>query len=237
MANDYFKFKQFTVQQNNCAMKVTTDACLFGAWSCNILKNFQAETILDIGAGTGLLSLMLAQTTNASIVGVEIEEKAAIQATENVNNSPWKDRISIHHQPIQEYLTDKKFDVIISNPPFFKNSLLSDDEKRNTALHSNNLTFFNLKSIVDNLLINNGLFLILLQHERHNEIIEIMKDYYLMFITSVKPTPQHQFFRAMLCFSNNKYFKLTENQLIIKDNDDKYSNEFSILLSEFYLNL
>src|SRR4051812_32138561 len=112
-----FSFKQFTIHQNNCAMKVCTDACLFGAWVAAVMKSGETKngTILDIGTGTGLLSLMLAQEFDGRIDAVEIDEAAAQQAQENFNASPWKDRLNVSHTALQHYIPGKKYNLIISN--------------------------------------------------------------------------------------------------------------------------
>src|SRR5258705_6346666 len=143
MANSYFKFKQFTIHQDRCAMKVTTDACLFGAWvaiEAGILES-EDGSILDIGAGTGLLSLMLAQKTNVSIDSVEIDEAAAKQARENADASPWKERIFVMpgDAKYMAYTLCKNFDIIISNPPFYENELASPDHHKNIAHHDGGL--------------------------------------------------------------------------------------------------
>ena len=113
MANTYFQFKQFTIHQDKCAMKVCTDSCVFGAW-IPIPKNTQH--ILDIGSGTGLLSLMMAQRTNAIIEGIEIENNAYLQSVENFNNSKWSDRLHMHHGNIKDFAFNKKFDLDIDEP-------------------------------------------------------------------------------------------------------------------------
>ena len=117
MSNSYFKFKQFTIEQNDCAMKVGTDGCLLGSWfDCG-----ESKRILDIGCGTGLIAIMAAQRSNAAITGVEIDGKAAMQARINADNSPWGERIEIINSDLLEYNSDTQFDTIVSNPPYFAN--------------------------------------------------------------------------------------------------------------------
>ena len=137
MANQYFQFKQFTVQQDACAMKVTTDACLFGAWVANRINglDLKGKHFLDIGTGTGLLSLMVAQQTDASIDAVEIETAAANQAQENFEQSPWNNKLFLHNSSIQTFIPQHKYDFIFTNPPFFFNDLKSKNHARNIALH------------------------------------------------------------------------------------------------------
>src|SRR4051812_28508477 len=114
MSNNYFNFKQFTVYQEKCAMKVCTDACVFGAWVANKIKqSHHVKNIFDIGTGTGLLSLMVAQKTNACIDAIEIDRAAADQAIENILRSPWKEKVHVINVSLQQYITDKKYDLII----------------------------------------------------------------------------------------------------------------------------
>ncbi|WP_299824250.1 methyltransferase [uncultured Pontibacter sp.] len=133
MANSYFQFKQFRVEQDKCAMKVCTDSCLFGA----VVDVANAESILDIGAGTGLLSLMVAQRSQASIDAVEINLAAQQQAQENFGTSPWSNRLKLHPESLQEFAAHNRqsYDVILSNPPFFISSLKSPDAAINAARH------------------------------------------------------------------------------------------------------
>jgi tRNA1Val (adenine37-N6)-methyltransferase len=138
LGNSYFQFKQFTVHQGDCAMKVTTDACIQGAWT-PVQKD--EVRILDIGAGTGLLSLMLAQKApNAIVDAVELNEQAATQAGQNFAGSPWADRLNVICSDIQGYRATHKYDLIISNPPFFNNSLKGPEASRNNARHTTALT-------------------------------------------------------------------------------------------------
>ena len=135
-------------------MKVCTDSCLFGAWIASAIedKNISAETILDIGTGTGLLSLMLAQKTNAGIDAVEIDTNAFEQATENVNASPWNKQIKVFKADIKKWNASLKYDLIISNPPFYENDLLPESEASSVAKHSAALTLEELITITKNLL-------------------------------------------------------------------------------------
>lgn len=129
MSNSHFNFKQFSVQQDLCSMKVGTDGVLLGAWT----NTDNASRILDIGTGTGLISLMLAQRSKATIFAVDAEENACNQATINFDASPWKERLCIVHSKIQDYQPGEKFDLIVSNPPYFTGYYSSDDLSRDIA--------------------------------------------------------------------------------------------------------
>ncbi|MEO8711563.1 MAG: methyltransferase, partial [Parafilimonas sp.] len=168
MPNDYFRFKQFIITQDKCAMKVCTDACLFGAWAAHN-PQLEASNILDIGTGTGLLSLIYAQKNmHASIDAIEIDEAAVQQARENFEASIWKERLHVYNTSIQQFATssNKKYDVIICNPPFYENDLKSENKQRNLALHSDALTLEELISDVDLLLGDDGSFFVLLPFHR-----------------------------------------------------------------------
>jgi tRNA1Val (adenine37-N6)-methyltransferase len=147
MANSYFDFKQFRIEQGNCGMKVSTDACIQGAWTP---VPHGACRILDAGAGTGLLSLMLAQRApEVMIDALEIDEAAAIQAGENISASAFADRIHIHHQDVRSFQPEDQYDLIICNPPFFINSLNSPEAARNLARHNHTLQQKDLLDLFD----------------------------------------------------------------------------------------
>ena len=132
MANSYFRFKQFTIHQEKCAMKVGTDGCLLGAW----VDLSQSQRILDVGCGSGLIAIMTAQRcTNVTITGIEIDNEAASQATENAESSPWAERIEIICEDFLKFTPEQQFDTIVSNPPYFSNSLKCPNDKRNKARH------------------------------------------------------------------------------------------------------
>lgn len=241
MSNNYFQFKQFTVQQEQCAMKVCTDACLFGAWVAEKIRNPKSEirNMLDIGTGTGLLSLMLAQQTDATIDAIEIDEAAATQAAQNFEASPWNNRLNVHNSSIQELeqQTNTRYDLIISNPPFFENDLKGDNVKRNIALHSSELSLDDLLNAIDKYLNDDGLFAVLLPYHRtaYFEKLAGLK-YCLHERVLVKQTPKHNYFRSMLLFGATKT-ETKENEIIIRDEEDYYSEMFITLLKDYYLAL
>ncbi|MBA4166660.1 MAG: methyltransferase, partial [Chitinophagaceae bacterium] len=142
MPNSYFRFRRFTVWQDRCAMKVCTDACLFGAWLANEVHD--AVHVLDIGTGTGLLSLMFAQNSSASVNALEIDKDASVQAAENFNSSPWAYRLKVIDKSVQDYTAafpgTSLYDLVFSNPPFYSNDLKSSDSRRNLAQHSEALS-------------------------------------------------------------------------------------------------
>ncbi|MES2880979.1 MAG: methyltransferase, partial [Bacteroidota bacterium] len=170
MSNTYFQFKQFTVQQNRCAMKVTTDGCFFGAWCAVQIQKTNAQHVLDIGAGSGLLSLMIAQKNLIEITPVEIDEDAAAQAGENISASPWAERISIVAKDILTTNFASSFDIIVSNPPFYENELPSEKETKNKAHHSYALTLKQLFSFAQKNLSPGGKFFVMLPYKRVSEI-------------------------------------------------------------------
>jgi tRNA1Val (adenine37-N6)-methyltransferase len=150
--NAYFQFKQFAIWQDHCGMKVGTDGILLGAWADGI----KAQHILDIGTGTGLIALMLAQRSQAQIDAIEIDRDAYQQALDNTAQSPWSHRITVHHGAIQGYDTARVYDLIVSNPPFFAQSSLSLDLARNTARQSDRLIMPDLLQATQRLLRDSG---------------------------------------------------------------------------------
>ncbi len=238
MPNNYFQFKQFTVQQDKCAMKVCTDACLFGAWAADLLQQKNISDILDIGAGTGLLSLLLAQKTAATITAVEIDKPAFEQAAENFIQSPWKDHLYIYNTDIVTYSPGKKYDVIISNPPFFEDDLKSPRQNKNAAKHDSTLTLDVLCSKVKQLLTEDGYFAVLLPFHRSGYFIAKAEQHelYCKEKVLVKQTQLHSCFRSMLLFSSTKQ-TVTKKEIVIKDNYGDYTTAFTDLLRDYYLYL
>lgn len=242
MSNPYFHFKQFTVQQQNCAMKVCTDACLFGAWVGAAINNEQLiiNNALDIGTGTGLLSLMLAQKTNAVIDAVEIDELAATQAQLNFQDSQWIERLNIYNSPIQDFnaSASQQYDLIISNPPFFENDLKSSNNKRNLALHDDALMLDELIIIAKKLLKQPGIFAVLLPYQRMEYFMKLAvnEGLYILKQALVKQTQVHDYFRCMLLLKPHTCELITE-EIIIQNEMRKYTAAFISLLKDYYLNL
>jgi tRNA1Val (adenine37-N6)-methyltransferase len=238
MPNHYFKFKQFTIQQEHCAMKVCTDACLFGAYVADQVKTKSSATILDIGTGTGLLSLMLAQRVPAIIDAVEIDAAACVQANENFEQSPWKERLTAFNTDILQFGKDKTYDGIISNPPFFEKDLKSNDGSKNNAKHDTSLTLDQLLTVVKKHLAPDGMFAVLLPAHRVEAFIEmaLKNDLHLSKKILVKQTEKHDPFRGILIF-NRRHAPVYEETVVVKNMDNKYSVRFAELLKDYYLYL
>jgi tRNA1Val (adenine37-N6)-methyltransferase len=239
MPNHFFKFKQFTIFQDKCAMKVCTDACLFGGWLADNAELGSAKQVLDIGAGTGLLSLMLAQKLQeAKIDAVEIDLHAAEQAKENFEGSDWAARLNLVNMPVQKLNPEIKYELIISNPPFFENDLKSSDHKRNMALHSTVLGLDELFDFVNNNIDDNGFFAVLIPYHRTQQCLQLanQRGFYLAESVQVRQTPKHDFFRSMLLFGKQPS-EAVENLIVIKDANNAYTEEFVRLLKDYYLHL
>lgn len=218
-------------------MKVCTDACLFGAWVANeFAANNKVKFCLDIGAGTGLLSLMLAQKTTASIDAVEIDTAAFEQAKENSCQSPWGEKISIVNTDISTFETNKKYECIISNPPFFEGDLKSSSSNKNAAKHDTTLTLQQLLQVVDKTLHQEGYFAILLPYHRAEFFIEAAAKFTLYPTKKVliKQTPRHNYFRAILLFTRQQK-KVNIEEIIIKNEANNYTEVFTGLLKDYYL--
>jgi tRNA1Val (adenine37-N6)-methyltransferase len=240
MSQDFFQFKQFIVRQDQSAMKVCTEACIFGA--CIQIEK-STSTILDIGTGTGLLTLMMAQKTTEEvrIDAVEIEPNAAKQASENIYQSPWSQRsISVYPVALQDYRanTGKKYDLIVSNPPFYQNHLKSPNTKKNLALHNDSLPFDVLVSTVSILLSENGYFWILLPAFIHTQMTGLAEQHGLFLIREINIYNQanKEVFRKIGAFSKKKQELKSEN-LIIRNADNSYTGSFKSLLKDYYLHL
>ena len=245
MPNNYFQFRQFTVYQDKCAMKVCTDACLFGAVTALLFaEKGHALRMLDIGTGTGLLALMFAQKNNNAVIdAVEIDGTAAQQAAVNFAASPWIENITVHHSSIQGFtqsrqLPSQTYNLVISNPPFFEHDLKSSDVKRNLALHSAELSLEALLSCTASLLSDDGVFGVLLPWHRTDwfEKFAAGKGFHCIKKFSVKQTPQHSYFRSILFFSRVAGATFNE-EIIIKDESNVYTAAFTALLKDYYLYL
>jgi tRNA1Val (adenine37-N6)-methyltransferase len=242
--NAYFQFKQFTIHQDKCAMKVTTDACLFGAWITSLFKieDLRFNNCLDIGTGTGLLALMVAQKNPAIVIdAIEIDKDAFEQAGENVAASPWANSIKIIHADAKEFIALQKYDIIISNPPFYEKELKSDQPKKNIAHHSEDLSLQELLSVIKNNLQPTGSFYLLLPYKRHKEIRELMlkNELTITQMMLVRQTVDHDYFRIMLSgkLKENSSGETSMNEMAVTGAKGQYTVEFVNLLKDYYLNL
>ena len=239
MPNHFFRFKQFNINQDKCAMKVCTDACLFGAWVSNYIqqKNNQINKVLDIGTGTGLLSLMMAQHLQASFDAIEIDKLAASQAKENFETSPWAAQFKVINEDIKKWKSVTKYDLIISNPPFFENDLRSYDNARNLALHHDGLRLEILLEIVKNKLRDNGNFAVLIPYKRREYFLSLLQKnkFYLEEEVQIKQTEKHNPFRLIFIISKTESVT-NKTEIYIKE-EGKYSYQFTSLLQNYYLNL
>jgi tRNA1Val (adenine37-N6)-methyltransferase len=237
MANPYFSFKQFTVYQDRCAMKVGIDGVLLGAWSDVV----NTEHILDIGTGTGLIALMIAQRSNSVIDAIEIDKNAVDQAKENIECSPWSKRIHVQELSLQEFakITPQRYDLIISNPPYFINSLKAPSLNRTTARHTDTLTHEELILNAKVLLKSTGRICIILpviEASRCKLFAQTNKLFCTREVT-VFPKPNAKAKRILLEFSSNQAL-MQCTELIIESNErHHYSDEFTNLAKEFYLRL
>lgn len=235
MSADKFEFKQFAVNQSKCAMKVGTDAVLLGAW----VEINDAQNILDIGTGTGVIAIMMAQKSSSQIVALDIDAIACEQSKENISKSPWPDRIEVLNESLQHFTTHypSKFDLIVSNPPYFVDAYKSAEESRNQARHTDLLPFIDLVTCAIKLLQPNGKICIILPTKESLKFRELAAAHhlYLTKITHVKTTQYKDEKRQLLQFELiNK--KLTEETLVIEQDERHcYSSEYRELTKDFYL--
>ena len=235
MSNPFFTFKQFTIRHDRCAMKVGTDGVLLGAWT----DVSHSCRLLDIGTGTGLIALMLAQRCpKASITAIDIDAEAVEQARENVLLSPWSDRVEVALQDICKYLTDKHFDTIVSNPPYFIDSLKCPNDQRNTARHTDTLDAERLLESVARLLTDDGRFSIILPAEQTDLLIQTAyaQGLYPSRKTAVITRPGLSPKRILMEFQKTKE-AFQPDELIIELERHVYSEGYIALTKDFYLKM
>lgn len=237
MPNNYFQFKEFTIYQDKCAMKVGTDGVLLGAW----VDVAGANSILDIGTGTGLLALMLAQRNqNSIIMAIEIEKQATVQANENFNKSKWANRLSVINISFQEFYKyyQKKYNLIVSNPPYFINSKKAPNIKRSLARHTDQLPFNELFYGVTKLLEDEGRFCIIIPESISKEVIleaEINK-LHCNRILNILPKPNHEIKRKIIEFTVSGRGINFSELIIEKGHRHDYTDAYMNLTRDFYLN-
>lgn len=243
-----FRFKQFEISQDRCAMKVGTDGVLLGAWASG------GSRILDVGSGTGLISLMMAQRfPNAQVVGIDVDEEACLQAQENVGRSPFKERVHIVNSRLQDFVSDASnflpvdnllgelgegcFDAVVSNPPFFVGSLKNPDKKRAVARHSDSLPFRDLWQGVKRLLSADGMFSVILPVEVVEQFSSegYVLGFYLVRRCAVKTVGRKPPKRCLLTFSKCHLSGFEDVVETMTDEGGKRSGWYAKLTDEFYL--
>jgi tRNA1Val (adenine37-N6)-methyltransferase len=237
MPNPYFRFKEFTIYQDQCAMKVSTDACIFGAWLAEKIPS--PASVLDIGSGTGLLMLMLVQKNRVSIDGIEIDLPSFKQLKTNISATKWKDHLRVFPGDVRSFSFPRKYDYILSNPPFFEGDLLSSMDTRNVARHSKALTLKELMEVIDRNLEPQGHFGILLPIHRREEWMEMAeaRGFHLEEELSIRQTRDHSYFRVILQCARHPSKFISRSELTIQCETSNYSDEFIELLKDYYLNL
>jgi tRNA1Val (adenine37-N6)-methyltransferase len=238
VANSYFQFKQFRIEQGKCAMKVSTDACVLGA----VADITQAQRVLDVGTGTGLLALMAAQrSATAHIEAVELDPAAAAQAAENFQASPWATRLSLHAQPLAEFAAARPapFDHILCNPPFFRHSLRPPDARRATARHTapDTLSFPELAQFAAEFLTAQGRLTVLLPppEMQHFERDATQASLFPVTRLVLRHRTGSKPLRHITTFGRQP--QPVQNQELLVTENDEYSPDFRALLSPFYLAL
>jgi len=244
-----FNFKQFSVNQDQTAMKVGTDGVLLGAWTPIPEHCF---SVLDIGAGTGVIALMIAQRTQAEhpsqngeltsqIDAIEIDEQAYEQASENFENSPWNDRLFCFHAGLDELIEEPEdeYDLIISNPPFYPENYKSPDDQRATARFQDAMPFELLLEAADLLLSENGVFSVVIPFKEESRFVNLAKEFELfpIKITHVKGTPTSEIKRSLLAFSRNELCEINIDVLVIETERHSYTPEYTALTKDFYVKM
>lgn len=230
-----FQCKKFYVAHDQCAMKVGTDGLLLGAFAP---LPPAGSAILDIGAGSGLISLMLAQRTAAAnaIDAVELDSAAAMQAARNVANSPWPDAVQLLKGDILTYHTDKRYRLIVSNPPFFQHALLSPDKTRSQARHTCSLPLTALLDKAGELLADAGIFTLILPLAEAEQLAQlaISRGWYVTQRCAVRSKADKPVQRLLLSLSKTSQ-SAAHSSLIIHQADGSYSAQYKTLLKDFYL--
>lgn len=234
MPKPFFEFKKFTIYHDKCAMKVGTDGVLLGAWT---QPDEFTKNILDIGTGSGLIAIMLAQNSRAEITGIDIDADAIAQACDNAERTLWKDRLHFIQADALMYSPDTTFDLIVCNPPFFVNSLQSPSLQRNRARHSNSLPFQGLADRVCTWLNNDGIFNIILPSSIGDTFIQMAWERGLNLSERcyVKTKEQDNPKRVLLSFKKGNCDYPASSTLIVQHTDGAYTDDYKALTKDFYL--
>lgn len=237
MPNDTFEFKKFKIKQDRCAMRVSTDAVLLGAW---VIPNGSRQ-ILDIGTGTGVIALMLAQKSPATITAIDIDKVSTEQAIENIENSDYKEQVIVLHRSFQDLTkqSESKFDLIVTNPPYFIDSLKTNNESRTTARHTDSLSFADLLFGVKKLLTDKGKFCLILPTKEAAIFRELAqsKGLYLSKLLRIRTRMEKDTEKRHLMQFEFKETEFSESTLVIEaDSHRNYTDAYKEFTKEYYLN-
>ena len=229
-----FRFKKFIVEDDRSTMRIGTDAMIMGAWA----NPGKAATILDIGTGCGVLALMMAQKSDAVIHAIDIHKNSVHQSSVNFSNSPWSERLTSFHSSFSDYVKTAgiRFDLIITNPPFFRNSLQSPSKKRNLARHGDDETLTSLIESVNQLLTEQGEFYIILPAggvkfaTDHASLVGL----HVIERLNIRSKPEKQIHRVILRFGKSRTHEVVSNELVIRNADNSYSKDYISLTTDFH---
>lgn len=234
-----FQFKRFSVKQEKSAMKIGTDAVLLGAW-CPVDNN--PISILDVGSGTGILSLMMAQRTHAEqIDAIEIDTNAYEECVENFENSPWGDRLFCYHAGLDEFVEDPEdeYDIVISNPPFYSEDYKTNDTQRYLARFQDAMPFEDLVEAADLLLSENGIFAVVIPYKEEERFIDLCAkvELFPVKVTRVKGSHTTPIVRSLLAFKRYELPVLEADELVVEINRHEYTDEYIHLTKDFYIKM
>lgn len=234
-----FQFKQFSTEQDRCAMKIGTDGVLLGSWTPIENNPF---SVLDIGTGTGIIALMLAQRSHAEqIDALEIDEGAYEQSVDNFENSPWSDRLFCFHAGLDEFIEEPEdeYDLIVSNPPFYSENYKTESNQRDMARFQDAMPFEDLIEAAALLLSDLGIFSVIIPFKEEETFLALAKEYelYPFKITRVKGTPTTEIKRSLLAFGRQEHPEIITDELIIETSRHQYTKDYIELTKEFYLKM
>jgi len=235
MGSKPFQFKQFNVAQNRCTHKVGTDGVLLGAW-VNIQES--DRTMLDVGTGSGLIALMLAQRSCAEtrIDALDIAAPEVEQAKENVQRSPWPEKIHVYQKPVQKFACERKYDLIVSNPPYFVNCLLPPEKKRSVARHTRELSFEDLLQNASRLLSPAGRLAVILPYDEGVKFIDLGQEYQLFLVRQTAfRAREHKPYERLLLELAHESKSPVENEITLFAAGETWSESYKTLIRDFYL--
>ena len=235
MSHNSFTFKQFVVYQDRCAMKVGTDGTLLGAWA--VLARSDGR-VLDIGTGTGLIALMMAQRyPEAQVTAIDIDEMAVLQAAENVKASPFADRIEVLHADVNTFETREKFDSIVCNPPFFNNALVCPDQQRTQARHTTSLSYQQLMTAACRLLQDEGVFSLIIPNDFFQQLESVvhLSGLFLTRVYGVRTVEGKPIKRYLIELRKSPQNKLVKKEVLIEDAPNVRSEWYQELTKDFYI--